>query len=337
MTGDDRYARQRLIPGWDQDRLAAATVVIAGVGALGNEVAKNLALAGVGHLLLCDPDTVAPSNLSRCVLFSAASGDPVGRGKVQVATEVLHRLAPQTRVTGRTRDLTTGIGLGELADADVVVGCLDSVRARLDLLSRCALVEALLVDGGTGSWGGEVRIRRTTVEGCYACTLTTRERGRSDVPWSCADATGDHAAAAMVATTALIAAQLSLAVLGEVVGRPADSGIIVFDGGTGQTRRVEVTRDPGCLHHRPLGTREPVVAGSRSTVAELAAELPPGAEPQAWTEFIVPGAPGERPRTTSRILDAAGDTRLCDLGIAPAEVLPVRTTEGDYRWMRLSS
>ena len=64
-----------LIPGWDQRRLAAATVVVIGVGALGNEVAKNLALAGIGRLVLCDPDVVSVSNLSRTVLFGAA-----GRG-----------------------------------------------------------------------------------------------------------------------------------------------------------------------------------------------------------------------------------------------------------------
>ena len=73
---EDRYARQRLIPQWDQRRLAEATAVIAGVGAVGNEVAKNLALLGVGRLVLCDPDIVARSNLSRTVLF--CDGD-VGR------------------------------------------------------------------------------------------------------------------------------------------------------------------------------------------------------------------------------------------------------------------
>ena len=64
-----RHHRQQLIPGWDQERLAASTVIVVGVGALGNETAKNLALAGVGRLILCDPDTVSASNLSRTVLF----------------------------------------------------------------------------------------------------------------------------------------------------------------------------------------------------------------------------------------------------------------------------
>src|SRR5690348_14656367 len=65
----DRYARQQLIEWWNQERLRNARVLVAGVGALGNEVLKNLALVGVGHLLLIDFDRVEYSNLSRTVLF----------------------------------------------------------------------------------------------------------------------------------------------------------------------------------------------------------------------------------------------------------------------------
>jgi molybdopterin/thiamine biosynthesis adenylyltransferase len=64
-----RYARHELIPGWSQQQLADARVIIFGMGALGNEVARILAMSGVGSLLLCDPDRVEESNLSRTVLF----------------------------------------------------------------------------------------------------------------------------------------------------------------------------------------------------------------------------------------------------------------------------
>jgi molybdopterin/thiamine biosynthesis adenylyltransferase len=93
------------------------------VGALGNEVAKNLALLGVGRVVLCDPDTVDATNLSRAVLFTPAD---VGRRKVDAAADALARLAPGTVVQRRGTDLVRGVGLGELADADLVLGCLDS-------------------------------------------------------------------------------------------------------------------------------------------------------------------------------------------------------------------
>src|ERR1700730_6982349 len=79
---DDRYNRLRLIPWWRQDRLQAANVLVVGAGALGNEVIKNLALLGVGHVPGIDVDTVEPSNLSRSVLFRAGDG---GQPKALVA------------------------------------------------------------------------------------------------------------------------------------------------------------------------------------------------------------------------------------------------------------
>ena len=70
----DRYGRLRLIPWWRQEKLAAARVLVVGAGALGNEVVKNLALLGVGTILIIDRDVVEPSNLSRSVLFRLADG-----------------------------------------------------------------------------------------------------------------------------------------------------------------------------------------------------------------------------------------------------------------------
>ena len=58
MTKFDRYARQQLIGWWDQRKLQKARIIVFGVGALGNELVKNLALLGIGHLLLVDFDTI---------------------------------------------------------------------------------------------------------------------------------------------------------------------------------------------------------------------------------------------------------------------------------------
>src|SRR5688500_19962976 len=67
----DRFHRFRLIRWWDQAKLARAKVLVIGAGALGNEIIKNLALLGVGNILVVDLDRVENSNLSRSILYRA--------------------------------------------------------------------------------------------------------------------------------------------------------------------------------------------------------------------------------------------------------------------------
>src|SRR5215470_4838355 len=54
---------------FNRSQLSALRVMVAGAGALGNEVIKNLALLGVGRLHIVDRDVVEMSNLTRSVLF----------------------------------------------------------------------------------------------------------------------------------------------------------------------------------------------------------------------------------------------------------------------------
>ncbi|MEU8633211.1 ThiF family adenylyltransferase [Amycolatopsis sp. NPDC048633] len=333
MTGT-RHDRHDRIPGWDQARVSAARVVVVGAGALGNEVVKNLALAGVGRIVLCDPDTVALGNLSRTVLFRQAD---IGRPKARVVAEAVAGLAPGTVVDPRVRDLVSGVGLGELADATVVIGCLDSTRARLQLLGRCALAGAPLVDGGTTPWGGEVRLRLTTTEPCYACTLTAEQRAESDDRWACVSDVPGRPVPSSIVGTAIVAGWSTLVALRTVLGDPPPYRLLRVDGPSGETSPVVVGRDPDCPFHRPLdGPVEPVAVGTHDTVRSLLAELPAGAVPLAWAPFPRPDrGPGAVGRRTLSLRDAEPGTRLEDLGVAPEEVLAVRLVEGEYRWLRL--
>jgi molybdopterin/thiamine biosynthesis adenylyltransferase len=359
----DRYARQRVIPGWDQGRLTTATAVVIGVGALGNEVAKNLALAGVGRLILCDPDVISVSNLSRTVLLGA--GD-VGRAKVTVAAGALRRLAPGVAVEPRVADLARGVGLGELADAGVVLGCVDSIRARMRLLGRCALVGAPLIDGGTHPHGGEVRLRLSTQEPCFGCTLTPHERGVADLPWSCFGTNSGGPQPATIATTALVASWMSLLAVNLTFGERPPYRALRIEAATGHTAPVVFERDPKCPFHRPLaGPVGAVPVTSRATVGEFLAALDPTDEPLTWEEFPLPrrcrecgqhagtaaareGGDTEarvlrcghcgalvRATLTQRIRAAGSELRLSDLGVAPEEILPVRTHGGEYRCRRM--
>jgi Dinucleotide-utilizing enzymes involved in molybdopterin and thiamine biosynthesis family 1 len=60
------FNRAELLLGADaMERLAAARVILFGVGGVGSWCAEGLIRSGIGHLTLVDADCVAPSNINR--------------------------------------------------------------------------------------------------------------------------------------------------------------------------------------------------------------------------------------------------------------------------------
>ena len=84
-----RYSRQLMLDEFDlagQERLKAASVLIAGLGGLGSPAAMYLASAGVGRLVLADGDAVELSKLQRQPAHGAGKPD----GKVADIDHFLH-------------------------------------------------------------------------------------------------------------------------------------------------------------------------------------------------------------------------------------------------------
>ncbi len=102
-------------------KLASATVGIAGLGGLGSNVASLLARAGVGRLIIADFDYVEPENLTRQQYFT----DQTGKSKVDCTTENLHRINPQVQVVGHKLRLARENVVAVFAGADVIAECLD--------------------------------------------------------------------------------------------------------------------------------------------------------------------------------------------------------------------
>ena len=179
---DDRYARQRLLPWWDQDRLARSRVVVAGAGAIGNEVLKLLALVGVGEIVVVDFDTVSPSNLSRTVLFRA--GD-VGEPKAALAARRTQELNPDVHVTAIDGDIGRDIGLATLSGADLVLGGLDSVNARWAINRRCLQAGVPWINAGITASDVQVTRHVPGDGACYECTFTAGMARRFNERYSC--------------------------------------------------------------------------------------------------------------------------------------------------------
>lgn len=81
LTSEERslYDRQLRLKGWNQKLLKKSRILIAGVGGLGCEIAKNLAMLGVGNLYLVDLDIIEHSNLNRQILLLVRSSEKLRR------------------------------------------------------------------------------------------------------------------------------------------------------------------------------------------------------------------------------------------------------------------
>ncbi|MBM3176141.1 MAG: ThiF family adenylyltransferase [Chloroflexi bacterium] len=165
----DRYSSLKLIPWWEQEKVAAAKVMVAGAGALGNEVLKNLALLGIGHIFVVDIDTIEASNLTRSVLFRK---EDIGRLKAAVAAERVREMNPDVKLAAHNRDVVMDIGLGVFRRMDVVICCVDNVEARVFMNNACWKVMKPWINGGIEEMQGIVEVFVPPDGACYECTMT---------------------------------------------------------------------------------------------------------------------------------------------------------------------
>lgn len=165
---EDRFARFRQIKWWDQSRLRDARVLVIGAGALGNEAIKNLAMLGVGNIVVVDMDRIEESNLSRSVLFRASDE---GRYKAVTAAGAARQIYPGLNAIAVTENVLGGVGLGYFRWAQVVVGALDNREARVFVNQACAQVGRPWIDGGIDVLNGIVRGFAPPASACYECTM----------------------------------------------------------------------------------------------------------------------------------------------------------------------
>jgi molybdopterin/thiamine biosynthesis adenylyltransferase len=167
----DRYLRHGMIDWFDQAKLAATRIIVVGAGAVGNEVLKNLALLGVGHLHIIDFDRIEEHNLTKCVLFR--DGD-IGRTKAEAAAEACRGIDPNIKVTATCVDYWDALTLGEIAGADALLCCVDNFDARLGLNRLCRLAGTDFYNTGIDSRHAVVELYpfRTDPDcACYECNL----------------------------------------------------------------------------------------------------------------------------------------------------------------------
>lgn len=162
-------------------KLEHKRVAVAGVGALGSQIASLLARAGVGAFSLIDSDLSMPGNRVRHDLDLSA----IGHDKVHAQRERILRLNPWARVDVRAARLgTLALGVSfsslqraddelaaRLADADLIVNATASPSAGsyISAIAAEARTPTLHVWVSAGSWGGRILVQSAGKSACSDC------------------------------------------------------------------------------------------------------------------------------------------------------------------------
>lgn len=139
-------------------RLAAARVLIAGIGGVGSWAAEALARSGVGTLVLVDLDHVVESNLNR---QAQALESTLGEAKVLAMQRRIADIDPEICVE-TIDDFVTPDNAGQIiASADFVIDAVDDLSAKLALIRACCQAAIpLVVCGGAGGKTQPEALRR---------------------------------------------------------------------------------------------------------------------------------------------------------------------------------
>lgn len=167
----EQYNRtRRLLGDAALQTLRQAHVAVFGIGGVGGHAAEVLARSGVGELSLFDNDRVALTNLNRQLV---ALHSTLGQYKVDVMAARIADIDPAIRVHAHrvfygpeTADAV------DLAQFDYVLDCIDTVTAKLLLITRCkAAGVPILCSMGAANKLDPTAFRVADIEKTSVCPL----------------------------------------------------------------------------------------------------------------------------------------------------------------------
>lgn len=182
FSGKDmqRYSRQIMLEeiGFTgMEKLRKTTVCVVGVGGIGNPVTTMLSAMGVGKLRIIDRDVIEISNLHRQHLYNE---DDIGKVKVEVAAERLHKLNLATKIEAIPISVSRYNADSLVEGADIVIDALDSVDARYALNDACIKQKIPFVYAGALGMLGSVCTILPGESACLRCMFPELEE--EDMP-----------------------------------------------------------------------------------------------------------------------------------------------------------
>jgi molybdopterin/thiamine biosynthesis adenylyltransferase len=271
----DRYRALAISSVWELPVVRQARALIVGAGALGNEVAKNLAMCGVQLIVVIDRDIVEAANVTRSVFFRE---EDHGRAKTDVLAARAAELNPDVTFAPLQGDLESVLGIGLLRRMDMVFSCLDSRVARRALNRMCYKAGKAWVDGAMEDLFGEVTVYDPEETACYECGLFTADLEVIAATTSCQGIAMQKLATGSVPTTstmgslvAAIQVQEGMKLLHGQRRRSLAGNKLIINGLINDFYKVSVPRREECPGHFRSGaiTEVPEFTAGATTAREV--------------------------------------------------------------------
>jgi molybdopterin/thiamine biosynthesis adenylyltransferase len=249
---EDRWERTKRIEFLDIDKIQNAKILMVGVGAIGNEVAKNLILEGFRNISIIDMDYIVRSNLNRCLFFTDLDADKK-RLKAEVVAEKMMQMDPDIKVDFYTKKIEE-MPEDFIPSHNVVLGCLDNVGARLHLNAHSYYNNIPYVDAATLGLVGKVQVVVPPETSCLECGMNKTHMKILEKRFSCTgtDITFfEQKMAAEITTTAIVAA-IQVRETAKLVSGHSDKTIrnmFYYDGKRNVADELEIDINPDCPHH----------------------------------------------------------------------------------------
>jgi len=180
-----RYDRQIRLWGLDTQRgLVGARILLLGANGLANEIAKNLVLAGVGHVRIQDPGTVDTEYISGGGLFSVSESQ-LGQGRAEALAEQLKAMNPSVELVASQSDVAS-LDVALLQTYQFIIG-----TRGVDAVREISLCTARL-ERHSGVSGENADPQSTADEGEAPAAKRQRANGDSDSGPAVAKSNGTH-------------------------------------------------------------------------------------------------------------------------------------------------
>lgn len=318
-AADAMHARQAALPEIGvagQARLAAARVLVVGVGGLGCPAALYLAGAGIGNLTLVDGGKVERSNLHRQILFTTAE---IGAPKPLAAAGRLRLHNPSVRITTHEGDLAPQNARALIAGQDVVLDCTDNFTSRFLLHDTCLALGVPLVQAAVHRFEGTLDVFRPGAGGCLHCQWAGRGPIELDTAGNCAG--GPVFGPAVGVLGVMQAAEAIKLVLGHEGDSPRQTRLVNLLDGTQLAIAREARPDcPVCSRLDQLKLTKPLAITDTSLFLDIAGVS--ALELKAQTVYLT--EPGEAAPAGATAVPALDLTRLRELAATGPLVLTCR-------------